>query len=200
MAVVGILADFMEEATSQKGKGDGAREEREQRRCVRWHLGKGLLAGVALGAGAQSVLVLVTFKLFNPGGDIRCGENPVLGRRGGRGSRGGRPVWLGPRSAAGTPPGALSRLLQLVPGTPGLAARRASARLGRGAGLSWPGLSWPGLALAWEPSPASRAPWRFGEAERIPAAFFSETARGPLPEAWMPEGFGLSPEPSSAGA
>lgn len=107
--------------------------------------------GLALGARAESVLVLVTFKLcLIPEVTSAVGRISV-GKAWGEGSLGGRPVWLGPRSAAGTPPGTLSWLLPLVPGTPALAAGRASAR-------GSAGLSWPGLALAWESEPRLEGP------------------------------------------
>lgn len=57
---------------------------------------------------------------------------------------------------------------------------------------------WP--ELAWEAEPRLEGPLGALEKQRIPAAFFLEAAREPLPEAWMPEGFALSPKPSSAGA
>lgn len=54
-----------------------------------------------------------------------------------------------------------------------------------------------GLVLSWESKPCLEG--ALGEAERIPAAFFLEIARGPLPEVWMPEGCSLNPKPSSRG-
>lgn len=56
---------------------------------------------------------------------------------------------------------------------------------------------WPGAVLSWESEPCLKG--ALGEAERIPAAFFLEIARGPLPETWMPEGYSLKLKPDSRG-
>lgn len=56
---------------------------------------------------------------------------------------------------------------------------------------------WPGPVLSWESESCLKGV--LGEAERIPAVFFLEIARGPLPETWMPEGYSLNPKPSSRG-